>query len=404
LTGATSCCRLANDDCSSVLSTFAGGCTLQAATSVCSDAAIHADAVLELLAHLVDKSLIVAMPQTNTDMRYQFLEIVRVYALKRLGAENNGPALKLRHMEFYLQLAERAKPEVWGPHQQSWLDHLELEHDNLRAALRTALDHRQVEVAACFVDALWRFWATRGHLSEGRAWIGEVLERNTAMAPGVRAVALNSAAWLALLQADYAAALTGSRECLTLRRIVGDVPGVAESLAHQAEVARQCGDHHRARTLIEDSLGFYRQTESAVGTADALNIYGMILKAQGNGMDASLRFDESLAIRRDLGDIRGIASTLANLGDLALNGDRGQAAEYLEESLRMRRSLGDSRGVATVLALLGGIAQSQGDGQRAETLYREGLELAGRVGAGRPFAACRDGLARLLRVATSTSC
>jgi predicted ATPase len=182
LTGATSCCRLANDDCSSVLSIFAGGCTLQAATSVCSDAAIHADAVLELLAHLVDKSLIVAMPQTNTDMRYQFLEIVRVYALKRLGAENNGPALKLRHMEFYLQLAERAKPEVWGPHQQSWLDHLELEHDNLRAALRTALDHRQVEVAACFVDALWRFWATRGHLSEGRAWIGEVLERNTAMA------------------------------------------------------------------------------------------------------------------------------------------------------------------------------------------------------------------------------
>ena len=383
------------------LSVFAGSCSLELAESICSDKVTAQEAVFGLLAQLVDKSLVSVQPDAIGDMRYRLLETVRIYAGQRLAEESDVMPLRWRHATFLLTLAERAEPELWGPQQQSWLDRLEQEHDNLRAALQAMLDMGHLGMAARFCGALWRFWATRGHLSEGRAWTRQILDRAVAEPSSVRSKVLNAEAWLALLQADYVAATARSEECLSLRRLAGDVAGVAESLTQLAEIARQCGDHGRALALINESIGMHRTTSNRVGVADALNIFGMILYVRGDASAAADTFGESLSLRRKLGDVRGVASTLANLGDLAnFAGNPQRATEWYAESLALRRELGDSRGVSTMLGLLGDVASGLGDRQRAEGLYREGLGIATRLGAGRQIAACRDGLARLADVPT----
>ena len=367
---------------------------LEAATNVCSDVETDEHAVFELLVHLVDKSLVVAESLPGREVRYRLLDTVRAYANERRQAcQGCEEQLGERYAAFFMVFAERVEPELWGPQQCAFLDNVELEHDNLRAVLQVSVDTGRVATAARICGALWRFWATRGHMSEGRQWIRLALDGALEMSALTTARSLNAEAWLALLQADYAVATTRSEACLSLRRSIGDASGVVESLMNLAEIARQLREYDRAAALIEECLAL-RSLANQVVVADALNIAGMILRDRADAAGAGERFAESLALRRELGDVRGIASTLANLGDLALvAGDPQQATARYEESLALRRQLGDSRGVAMVLALLGDAARRQGQTPRAKVLFEEGLELAIRLKAGRQIAACQDGLA-----------
>jgi non-specific serine/threonine protein kinase len=378
------------------LSVFAGGWTLEAAETVCASAGSTKQIVCDVLLKLVDKSLVVAAQQVDETMRYRLLDTVRAYLGEVRQAHGEQEALRQRHALYFVEFAERAAPELCRSQQRAWLERLAVEHDNLRAALRATLDTGSVDLAMRLCTALWRFWATHGHFGEGRAWIDRILTSFPGASAAARAPALNAAAWLALLQADYATAMRRSEECLALRWEAGDPAGVAESLANLAEVARQHGEHTRARRLIDESLALYQAATNRVGIADTLNIAGMILYVNAETAGAANRYADSLALRRELGDIRGIASTLANMGDLARDaGDFDTAESQYAESLTLRRDLGDTRGVATVLALLGETARRRGLTERARALYQEGLELATHLGAERQMAACSDGLARL---------
>jgi non-specific serine/threonine protein kinase len=381
------------------LAVFAGGWTLDAAESACSGQGIESRDVLGLLGQLVDKSLVVVDAATKRLVRYRLLETIRQYALERLVASGDLARMARQHAAYYLMLAEQAEARLTGTEQGVWFDVVEREHENIRSALRASVQARASEQAARIGGALWRFWATRGYLTEGRAWLEQILQSTDAgLTPTARARALNAVAWLALLQADYVVAGTRSEESLVIRRAKGDVAGAAESLMNLAEVARQSGDIPRALELIQKSLLQHRAVGSKLGLADALNILGMIRLAN-RALDvagAAEPLGESLEIRRSIGDVRGVASSLANLGDLAFAAnDVERAVLCYQESLDIRRGLGDVRGVAMVLALLGDAERSQGRIDRARALFQEGLDIATRLGAARQVAACRTGLASL---------
>src|SRR5205823_6185366 len=176
------------------LSVFAGGWSLEAAEAVCSGEGIDAAEVLDLLGHLVDKSLVLAEPNVDGVARYRLLEMLRQYGQERLAASAPAEVVRRRHAMFFRELVEAAESKLAGPEQAESLERLEQEHDNLRAALQWCLDTRDAEMGLRLAGAAWRFWLVRGYLSEGSRWLTEVLGLASASgAVDVRAKALNAA-------------------------------------------------------------------------------------------------------------------------------------------------------------------------------------------------------------------
>ncbi len=156
------------------LSVFMGGFTLEAAEAVCAGNGIEQDEVLDLLSHLIDKSL-VAVAQRSGEARYRLLETIRQYGQDKLQEFGEAANLRRNHCDWYVGLSERAESEILGARQGSWFDRLEVEHDNLRAALGWSLEQKEAETAARMGAAIWRFWLLRGYMSEGRRWLERAL-------------------------------------------------------------------------------------------------------------------------------------------------------------------------------------------------------------------------------------
>jgi predicted ATPase/DNA-binding SARP family transcriptional activator len=192
------------------ISAFAGGFTLDAAESVGGREGIDEEDIFELLSHLVDKSLVVANENWETGARYRLLEPIRQHTREKLRESGEAEAVGRRHTEFFLALAEKAEPELSRSQQAEWLDRLETEHDNLRAALSWALG-REIDSGFRLAGALCWFWHTRGYLSEGRRYL-EAVANSAAVPPTVRAKALDGLGWIAEPQGDYERARSIRRE------------------------------------------------------------------------------------------------------------------------------------------------------------------------------------------------
>jgi predicted ATPase len=203
------------------LSAFSGGWTLEAAEAVCAGGDIGWEDVLDLLSGLVDKSLVVAGTGTGGAVRYRMLEPIRRYATEKLEHGEEAAEVKDRHAAFFLALAEEAEPELEGPRQGAWSDRLEGEHDNLRAALSWLLTRERSEPALRMGAALWRFWFTRGHLSEGTGWLERVLAEGEPEPSPARLKALEGLGWLLQNQGEYAQARASYEEMLELSRAIG---------------------------------------------------------------------------------------------------------------------------------------------------------------------------------------
>jgi len=356
--------------------------------------------VLDLLGALINKSLAQAETREE-DTRYTVLETVRQYGREKLEATSESDALANRHLSWYLALAEEAEPELVGPEQGRWLARLAAEHDNLRAALRWAMERggstsdlpQSITEGLRLAGALWRFWYTRGHLSEGRAWLERLLEKaNSAgiLAPEAQAKALRGSAVLATSQGDHEAAGRLCEQSLTLYRDLSDKQGIAISLNILGNVAVNLGDHARAIALSEESLALHRELGAPRGIAVALNNLGSVLLKQNHAEQAGELFAESLVLNRELGDNRGSAIALTNLGEVARRrNDYGQAILLCEESLALTRDLHDAWGSAAALNTLGDVARDQNDILRATKYYQECLALREELGDA-------EGSARLL--------
>jgi predicted ATPase/DNA-binding SARP family transcriptional activator/DNA-binding CsgD family transcriptional regulator len=356
------------------LSAFAGGFTLDAAESVGGRVGIDEEDIFGLLSHLVDKSLVVAKENWETGARYRLLEPIRQYAREKLEVSGEAEAVGRRHTEFFLALAEKAEPELSRSQQAEWLDRLETEHDNLRAALSWALG-REIDSGFRLAGALCRFWHTRGYLSEGRRYLEEVASSAAATAT-VRAKALDGLGWIAEPQGDYERARAAYEESLELYRSSNDMRGVANALGDLGSLALDRGDYEEATSLLEESLTLHRELGSKEGVIGVLNGLGVLTSAKGDREQSISYFGEALALSRGSGNVRKNATSLGNLGiTMLVHGNPEQATVLLEESLALFRDLGDSSNIAIGLMYSALAALTKGDHERVEALSKESLAL-----------------------------
>jgi len=362
------------------LCVFAGGCSLQAAEAVCSGPDDEAGQVLEGVASLVDKSLLQRVEQTgegNEEPHFLMLETIREYGLEALVASGEGEVARQAHADYFLQLAEEAEPALKGPLLVDWLERLEREHDNLRAALQWALESGKAEVALRLGTALERFWVVRGHRNEGLAFLERALAGSAGVATGVRAKALLAAARLAFVQSHYERGEVLAQESLALFRGLGDRRGIALSLDRLGMAAWRRGDFRAAGVLMEEDLALFREVGDQDRVAWSLFTLGLLNNKQGEYTRACALFEESLTLFRELGNKRGIAASLTQLAGTLFVSQGNQAMIYplLEEGLALDREVGDKEGMAVSSLLLGWVALKQGDVAIARARVEESLAL-----------------------------
>ncbi len=378
------------------LCVFVGGATLEAVEAVCHTAGDLEGDALGWLAALVDKSLLRREEGPGGEARVGLLETIREYGREQLATSGEQAATERSHAAYYLALAEEAEPELTGAEQVTWLARLEREHDNLRSALRWALESGEVEGGLRLAGTLWRFWMMRGYLREGRRWLETLLNCDADVAPASRARALHGAGVLARDVGDCTRADLLLGESLALWRELADSPGIATALNGLGSVAWQRGDLAQARALHEEGLALRREMGDTGGVIISLNNLGLVVQDQGDLARAEALFEEVLAFFRERGNRRGIAGSLNNLGEVALaQGNLMRARLLCEEALALRQGLNDRAGIATSLINLGLIACAQGDLTRARLLYEEGLVLFGELGDTRGVGDTMEGRAQV---------
>ena len=360
------------------LAVFSGGWTLESAEVVCAGGVVLEGELLDLLTSICDKNLVVA-EQKDRVTRYRFLETVRQYARDRALESGEVEWWRDRHLAHFLSLAEEAEPHVSGLEQQAWMNRLEAEHDNLRAALEWSSSATgNSEAGLKLAGALWYFWSLRGHAREGRNWLAATLaagiERQSA---SVRAKALHAAGCLALVDANTSSVWDLGQESLTIRRELGEWEGVANTLDLLGHVMCSRGDFQASLSFYHESLSIQRELGNQKKVGVALLSLSMLAFAQGDHAHARVLAEESLAIFRQHGSPpTTIAGALRWLGRIAFQQrDYAFAAALAEEGLRLSRELGHQREIAYSLDLLGLLAEHESDYPTALAVRKRSLAI-----------------------------
>ena len=402
------------------LSVFMGGWRLRAAEDICADEEIEDYEILELLIGLVDKSLVVVEEASSAEeassvegdggeLRYRLLETVRQYRRDKILDSGEAAGLRDRHLEWYLALAEKAEPELVGPDQVEWIDRLEVELDNFRAALEWSLGSRdkyegdskesedprllRAEKGLRLAGALNLFWVIRGYYNEGYQWLEESLSKRTKSA-SARAKALLGAGWILYAKSDYGRAVALCEESLALYQELGDKRGAGYALLGLGIVSLSQGDYVRLKELSEESLSSFREIGDKLGIAMSLGDLAAQASYQGDHERAKALIEESLALNRELGNKTGVLGSLLGLGRVVLKqGDPERAKELYKEGLTLSRELGEKRHIANSLRLLGFVALGGEDHNRATQLLKESLVIYRELGIKQYIADCLEGLA-----------
>ena len=321
------------------LAIFAGGCVLEAVEAVCTAPGEVTFPVMEVAASLVDKSLLQSAKQESQEGQLLMLETLREYALERLAVCGELERTRDAHAAYYLALAEQAEPVLFDRQHREWLERLERERANLRAALEWLIERREIEAALRLAGALRQFWFLRGYLSEGRSLLERALtasgEGDRLVSARVRAKAIYAAAWVSYWQFD----------------------------------------HERGKLLAEESLGIYQQVGDRQGMASALRLLGTMENSlRDSAGDAFL--EQSLQLYREVGDRISIATVLLTLGAQAhYRGEFTRVQELCGESLTLSRVLDDSWNIAFNLLFLGWASSCQGAYAAARRLSEESVTL-----------------------------
>ena len=399
------------------LGVFVGGFALEAAERVASgdgrgasgststsagshDSPLTApEAVLDVLGSLVAKSLV----QQRTDgvgstPRFAMLETIREYALERL--EDAGEAERARglHAEYFAELAEEGERQVGGPRQIEWLDRLDEEHPNVRAALGWSLLEAGGDrhLGSRLAGALWVFWFRRGYIGEGSRWLRHALAANPDAPAAARARLLTADGSLARLGGDFARAATVLEAGAELYRAVSDAEGLAWALSHLGLVAQWLGGLDRGVEQLEESLALRRQLGNPRDVARSLFNLAIAEDFRRGYVRADALYDEALALYRQIGDTWGLGRVHGYWAKVALNhGDVDRAAALCEQGEPLSRQVGDTWGVALVLAGRGSVAAARGDRRRAMALLKESLVMFRDVGSRDRMAECLQDLASL---------
>jgi predicted ATPase/class 3 adenylate cyclase len=386
-------------------SVFRGGASIEDVAAVCAaDGDLGGD-TFGLLATLVDQSLL-RQEASEDEPRFGMLETVREYAAERLAESGETDAIRGRHADVFLALAEEAEAELTGNAQTAWLDRLEREHDNIRAAIAWYVDHRQAELALRFGAAIWRFWQMRGHLREAAERLDRVLALEAdcdKLEP--RARGLEAAGGIAYWMGNMPVARAYYERSLELRRQLGEPRGIAEALYNLAFPIFIGGtDNLKAVELLDAGLALYRQIGDRRGIAKCL----WAQASQDETQDARPRLLEAMSIFRELEDRFNLGWVLRSLGIDAIEVSEFDAARsWLRESLSLFAEASDISGITVLIGAMADLATGQGALDRAMTLRgaasalqaSSGTDLAESLGADveaplEPAGQLREGAAR----------
>jgi predicted ATPase/class 3 adenylate cyclase len=370
------------------LSVFAGGFDLAAAEAVTGGEIVLAGEVLAHLGALVDKSLVhfdsgIAGDTGAGPVRYRLLETVRQYAMRRLQGHDPAAAdeVAAAHRDHYLALAQTAAPRLVARDQAEWLDRLDLELDNLRAAIAFSLRQADATAGIGLAASLRTFWKARGLASEGADALRTLLDLPGAQGATVlRGTALASAAYLLEQTGGYATAAEYCDEALAIARPAGDDRLAADAAAIRAFVLVRQGQQATALPLIAQTLGLARRLGDPHLTARLLSARSYAVDLEGDHEAAAADAAESLQLFRRAGDRREVGTMLGNLGYAEMSlGELHRARGHLRESLDVARELDDGYGVVYVTFNLG-LAEYLNDSPgTAAALFAESFDLARRL-------------------------
>ena len=384
------------------LSIFSGGWTLEAAEAVCTGGEVEPAQVLDLLTHLVDKSLLIVLSHAG-ETRFGMLETVREYAHQKVVASGELDAISEQHLNYILRLAEEImpQPESHSGQSKEQLEKLEREHANLRSALRWAIEHSKTDSALRLGAATGPFWELRSYWREGRAWLERVLDvsRNTGSSSTSTvgyAQALLQDGVLAWRQCDYPVARELLERSLARFRELDHPSSIAATLEFLGGVTYEQGDYAAAQRVYEEALEMWRKLGNKRNIAYGLTDVGLALYNCGDWLTSRRLVEESIPLHREMGDQYGISYALNLLGNiLFLQGDHAAAQIAYEEGLALRRELGNKRSIAATLDDLGNLRTSLGDYDVGQALYKESMSLFREIGNNRGLAGALSGFARI---------
>ena len=364
------------------LSVFAGGFTLEAAEEVGASEEVEPEEVLDLIGRLVEQSLVKMEPATEGP-RYGMLEPVRQYALELLHESGDAGEAWRRHARYYLALAEEAEPRIKGHDQVQWLDRLEAENDNLRAAIGGSLEAGDVRIAARFGWALGMYWVMRARHGEGRLLMKQALASGDDLPAQLRVKVLWALAVCVYGPGDDERLMALSEEGVALSRRAGDRHGEAHMLGTLGFAAVQLSDLDRAARVLEESLELFREQGDTWGSAHILNHLAVVALRQGDHPRAAGYAEESLALTRQTGDRYAANVALALLAQMAWASDEHErAAQYFREGLALTSEMADKVNSAYCIKGLAMVAGVRGETRRAARLLGASealLEAAGLV-------------------------
>lgn len=416
-----------------LLSVFVGTASLEAVEYVCGDRWVGAGEVVGLLSDLIDQSL-VALDDQTTEPRYRLLETVREYGRDRLIELDESHGAEAAHAAWALAIAEQAQAALARPDWHAWLARMEVEHDNVRAALERWLS-ADPDRALGLAASLWEFWLWHGYLAEGRRWLGRTLERSqppTAVHPR----ALIGLAALTIRSGQTESGALAAHKALSICRELGDARGACQALQVLATAAWSADDLATAEVNYHESLEVAREADYGPGQAAALSGLAVIRWYRGDRETATILIDESLNLFRRLSETTELAPTMLDIGEILvpqpetgsvrmvfqetfvpfqsiachlavgyvlanrgmfarLAGDLDRARRDMNEALDLFRSSGDERAIAHALGRLGNLAKEAGEFAPARELLEECLAIRLRIGDSRGTGLAQGNLGNL---------
>jgi predicted ATPase/class 3 adenylate cyclase len=364
------------------LGVFSGGATLEAMEAVCDAEGDLPTDVFEGASSLLDKSLLRQEEGAAGEPRFVMLETIHEFANVKLEESGEVEAVRWAHAEYFLALAEEAEPMLWGAEDAAWLNRLEQEHNNMRAALSWAIAHESAELALRLSGALQWFWFAWAYYDEGRSWLEQALVKEDRASTAVRAKGLDAVGWLAHEQGDIDRATAAAEKGLKLSNEAGVGNVVVADLKHVlGETARQRGDYDLAMEFYDEGLKLYQEAGDRRGVAWSLGSLANAAGDRGDHEQAKRLYEEGLVLSRRLGGARPLGAYLLSLGyEFLLEGNLERAAELNEEAEALFRKQGRRGDLRHVLPNLGWVALLQGDHERAEDVHEECLVLCRDLG------------------------
>ena len=349
------------------LSVFAGGFNLVSAEAVCAGNGLASESLLDLLGSLIVKSVVVR-DQFQQQPRYRLLDLIRRFGLDQLRAADEETDLRERHCEAVLRLAQQASRQQWGPEQSAWLDRLELEHANIRAALEHCLAvPGAADRGLAICASLFLFWSTRA-VGEGRRWLDLLLQADTG-ATQVRAQALAVNGALAITQNDSRTGQPLLEEALAFGRRLEDTEVVLFSLRYLTISAVYDDDLPKAREYAENGLRLARKSGSRAELAHLSTAVGGAAAVADDHDRAEPMLEQGIRLSRELEERWNLAYSLWLLGFSRWRRGRfGEAEELLREALELARASNDRTGTALMMETLAWVTASTKGARRAAHL------------------------------------